>query len=374
MAKTYQMNRSSTNRESIAEDRTVWIGIDDHKRKFSAVVLGEDDEVLAQETHAKEKRHIEGIVERLPGCQIHAVYEAGSTGYKMLRWLEEAGVEEARMTPPALVPTRHGDQVKTDRRDATKLAKCLKAGMLERVYDHGDQGYADRELVRSRKQLVQHRADLCRQIRSKLQFHGIEVPDQLTPSNWSNTFLEWLEEGPSQRPTLNTIFETFVDQYRSLTERIRQLEGEIRQMARQPRYAERVELLTTAPGVGLLTAMVLLVEVGRLDRFDNCEQLAAYLGLIPSEHSSGERESKGSLVRTGNKRVQTALIEASWQAIGKDGRLREVYDRIKRRRGDNGSKIAIVAVARRLALALRAMIRDGKAYRLDPPSQTGDRV
>lgn len=365
MPKTYQLDSSSANCHSIAEDQTVWIGIDDHKRKFSAVVLGEDDEVLAQETHAKEKRHVEGLVERLPECEIHAVYEAGSTGYKMLRWLEGAGADEAMMTPPALVPTRQGNDLKTDRRDATKLAKCLKAGMLDRVYDHGDEGYADRELVRSRKQLVQHRSDLCRQIRSKLQFHGIEVPDELTPRNWSNDFLEWLEEGPSERPRLNTIFETFVDEYRSLTERIRQLHREIEQMAKEERYAERVELLRTAPGVGLLTAMVVLVEVGRLDRFDNCQQLAAYLGLIPSEHSSGERQSRGSLVRSGNKRVQTALIEASWQAIGKDQRLREVYDRIKQRRGENGAKIAIVAVARRLALALRAILRDREPYELE---------
>ena len=370
MSNTYHLNDSSDNRDSIAEGRPVWIGIDDHKRKFSVVVLGEDDEVLAQETHDKKQCHLEGLIERLPECEIHAVYEAGSTGYQMLRWLEGAGVEEAMMTPPALVPTRQGNDIKTDRRDAAKLAKCLKAGMLDAVYDHGDEAYADRELVRSRKQLVQHRSQLCQQIRSKLQFHGIEVPDHLVPSSWSKAFLAWLEEGPSERDRLNTIFETFVEQYRALTAQIRDLEAEMRAMASEEAYAEKVQRLKTAPGVGLITALVVLVECGDLERFDNCEEFAAYLGLIPSEHSSGERQSKGGLVRSGNKRIQTALIEASWKAISQDGRLREVYDRIKARRGEDGSKIAIVAVARRLGLALRAMLRDGEDYAIGDPSQS----
>lgn len=372
MSKTYQLNSASASSESerskvVARDREVWMGIDDHKRRFSVVVIGEEDEVLTEETLDKSQEHLDGLVERLPGCTIHAVYEAGATGYRMLRWLEEAGVEDARMTPPAMVPTRYGDQVKTDRRDALKLAKYLKSGLLETVHDHGQEGYADRELVRSRKQLVQQRSDLCRQIRSKLLFHGIEVPEALKSSGWSGEFLEWLEGGPSERERLNAILASFVETYHHLTGEIQRLEGEIREMAKEPRYAEKVERLRTAPGVGLITAMTLLVEVGAIERFDNCEQFASYLGLVPSERSSGERTSKGSLVDSGNKRAQSALVEASWQAIGKDDRLREVYERIKSRSGEDGAKIAIVAVARRLGLALRAMLRDGRDYQYQPP-------
>lgn len=365
MSKVYDLNAEAGNREKrikcIARDREVWMGTDDHKNNFVVVVLDEN-EVLCREKLPKAKDHLEALFDRLPDCKVWAVYEAGPTGYRMLRWLRDCGAE-ASMCAPSLVPTRDGDDIKTDRRDALKLARCLRGGMLDPIHDLTDQQYEHRELVRSRKQLVQQRSDIARQIKSKLLYHGIEVPDRLESSSWSNGFLEWLSSEPTGRPGIDTALESFVEMYRDATEKIRGLTREIRALAETDIYAQKVDWLTTAPGVGVLTAMTFLVELGDISRFDNCKEFAAYLGLVPSESSSGERIQRGGLIRGGNRRVRRALVQSSWQAIGQDDGLRQVYERIKHNHGRGGAKIAIVAVARRMALACRAMLRDGETWR-----------
>ncbi|MFB6350581.1 MAG: transposase, partial [Bradymonadaceae bacterium] len=126
-----------------------------------------------------------------------------------------------------------------------------------------------------------------------------------------------------------------------------------------------IELLKTVPGIGLLSAMVFVLELGDIRRFDTAEEFSSYLGLIPGEWSSGNTQAKRSMTRWGNRRARTVLVEASWKLIGKDGRMREVYERIKAKRG---SGRAICAVARRLGLAIRAMIRDQKPYQCNHPS------
>jgi transposase len=117
------------------------------------------------------------------------------------------------------------------------------------------------------------------------------------------------------------------------------------------------------PGIGPLTTMLLLLELGDVSRFECCEELASWLGLVPSEWSSGDEKNKGSITRAGNRRARTALTEASWSLIRKDARMRAVYERIKAK---SGSGVAIVAVARRLALAVRAMLRDQVEYDYEP--------
>lgn len=345
----------------IAEDRTVWMGIDMHKRQFTVVIV-DDDAERHRETLPYGKTHLKGLIERLPDCEIYAVYEAGAIGYQPLRWLREFGCH-AFMTPPSLVPQRPGDQVKTDRRDAEQLADALRADRLEAVHDLDDQAYADREVLRTRKQLVEQRTRICQQITSKLTYHGIEPPEDLK-TNWTGPHLEWLESSPTGRFALDLVLAKLVETYRQLDRLIGDVEDWLEAMAQTPRYRDDVELLRTAPQVGLLTAMTFLVELqDPVGRFRTCEKLAGYLGLVPSESSSGEKTSRGSITRAGNRRVRTSLVEAAWRVFPQDEQLSDVYYRIKNHRGENGAQIAIVAVARRLALAFRAMLRDRTAWR-----------
>jgi transposase len=351
------MRKYKIEEEAIATSTKVWLGIDAHKQTLHLTLI-DAQEVLWQGSVPHAREHVEALIGRLVDCEIVAAYESGPTGYKLLHWLKELGCE-AFMTPASKVRTeKGGKQIKTDQRDSLELAELARADMLKEVYDLGEQGYRDRELTRTRQQLVEHRSSLCAQIKSKLLFHGVERPQGLK-ANWSKAYLNWLEEGPSGHRYIDEAIKSLVRMYRELTKEIKSLDKQIEELAKSETYQREVELLKSVPGIGVMTAVLLLVELGDISRFERCEEFASFLGLIPGEWSSGETRRKRSIVRWGNKRARTALVESSWTLIGNDPPMREVYDGIKQRRG---SGRAIVAVARRLGLAIRAMLRDEEPY------------
>lgn len=359
--KTKDNDASIPKEDVIAADKTVWMGVDVHKDNAHVHIVDEESSIF-DETIPMGYAHFESIVRRLPGCTIQATYEAGCIGYKPLRWLREAGCDHAFLTAPSMVPERSGDRVKTDRRDATKLARCLRGGMLDPAYDMTDEAYQHRQLVRSRKQMIEHRTRIRQQIKSMLDFHGVEIPERLD-SQWSNAFLEWLSTEPTGRPQIDRCLQAFVETNDHLTEQIKDLTQAIKALAETDTYAEDVELLKTIDGVGLIVAMTFLVEIPEVNqRFETCEELSSYLGLTPSETRSNGKGSKGSIPGTGNARVRTELVQASWHLIGRDDAMREVYERIKAKHAEGGPGIAIIAVARRLGLTMRAMLRDETEY------------
>jgi transposase len=362
--KTYKLNTDpdanhyvpKTPQKPIAENERVWIGIDAHVKTNHLTVLTSSGTVKRQSVPAGEK-HIQAFLKRLPGCEIKATYEAGPTGYKLLHQLNDLGVE-ASITAPSLVLETKGERIKTDQRDSMRLAEQLRANLLVEVYDLGQETYEERELVRTRKRLVGDRARVKVRIKSLLTFHSIKVPEDLS-SKWTKAFVAWLEGGPSKSRAINRSIKAQVHVLHALSASIRELDEEIRELAQTEKYAASMELLESIPGVGWFTAMTLLTELGDLSRFTTAEQFSSFLGLIPSESSSGEKRSQGGCVKWGNTRVRTALIEASWQLISKDPRMRRIYNRIRSRAM---AQVAIVAVARRLGLVMRAMLRDKQPY------------
>lgn len=353
------VTRTQKKNNVIAEGITVWIGLDVHKKSASVAILSHD-RLLHRDSVTIDRRHFESLVERLPGCDIRAVYEAGPTGYQVLRWLQELGVD-AMLTAPSMVPVRPGAFVKTDRRDALALARAHRAQMLDPIWDLTDEQYEHRELVRTRAQFVRARSRACIQIRSKLTFHGHCTPEN---DNWTKEFLSWLESDPTGRPAIDESLKSFVRLYRFLSKEILDIEAKIRRLAATT-YKVEVDILTSIPGVGVITAMTVITEVGDIKRFTTAKKFASYLGLVPGERSTGERVRKGGLPRRGNAFIRTILVQAAWTLIKKDAAMREMYERIKARNSKHGAQIAIVAVAHRLGLTVRAMLRDGTLYEFE---------
>lgn len=352
---------------AIAIDEKIWIGIDTHKKSLHVTAMNHE-EVLCQRSIPNEKKHVRSFIDEFRDCSIVAVYESGPTGYSLKHWLEEFGCQ-AFITPVSKVPEiKGGKKIKTDRRDSLELAKLARADMLEEVHDMGQRRYRQRELTRTRKQFVEERTRVCNQIKSKLLYHGIETPEELS-GNWSKAYLAWLESGPSGNPHLDLALELKVQQYRELTAKIRRLKKEIKRLSKTEEFKADADLLTSVPGVGVLTAMTFLLELGDISRFDRCEEFASFLGLVPGEWSSGEQQ-KDTEISWGNKRVRTALVESSWRLKSKDERMEETYKRIYSNTKDSGK--AIVAVARRLGLAMRAMLRDRKQYDYPGPAEVPD--
>lgn len=351
------MRKYKLEEDAIAIDKKVWMGIDAHKRTLHVTIVDYEG-VLCEVTVPNGREHVEGLVRRMPDCEIVAVYESGPTGYSLLHWLEELGCN-AFITPVSKVPEKKGGkQIKTDRRDSRELAEFCRAGLLDKVHDLGEEHYLQRELTRTRQQFVEKRSKTCTQIKSKLLYHGVEVPDGLK-QNWSKKYLAWLASAPSGNRHLDLALELLVDTHRELTAKIKRLTSEIEELAKTKKFRGDVETITSTPQIGVLTAMIFLLELGDISRFGRAEEFSSFLGLIPGEWSSGESTRRGQRIRGGNKRVRTALVESAWRVKSKDPKLNATYERIKYRRG---SGRAIVAVARRLGLALRAMLREGEDY------------
>jgi transposase len=178
---------------------------------------------------------------------------------------------------------------------------------------------------------------------------------------WTGPFIKWLHELDFDDQCLNQSLKTLVHLFDYLSAEKRRLTHEVIQFAKEEKYAQRVKLLNTIPGIGTLSGMEILVELQEITRFKTADELAAYLGLTPSQYSSGEHVRMGHITHAGNNRVRTTLVESSWILIGKDPSMRCKYENIKHRRG---GKRAIVAVARVLSARLRRMLLDQMPYEI----------
>jgi transposase len=302
---------------------------------------------------------LEPLLNAARHCKVRSVYEAGPFGYHLHDWLVARDVDSV-VCCPALVPVQAGNRVKTDRRDALKLATLLEAGLLQSIAVPSPQQRADRELVRERERIVRRRRAVMVQIRAFFLSYGIEPPIQ-SVGGWTKIFVAWLDgltlDDPLLQATLTSLRRGYHDADRHLAEHTKLL----RQLARDDRHAALVTLLNSVPGFGWLTSLTFAVEIFDWARFESGEAFSAYLGLTPSQYSSGERVRMGRITRVGNRRLRCLLVEACWNALRVDPGLRKTYDDIKRRRG---GKRAIVAVARRMCHRLLAMTRTGELYRL----------
>jgi transposase len=268
---------------------------------------------------------------------------------------------ECIVTPPSLIPTESGSRVKTDKKDSLKLAKLLESNMLKKVWVLSPEERAHRQLVRTRRQIVDHRSDVMRQIKSLLFFHSMDISFS-SRQQWTGPFIKWLHELDFDDQCLNQSLKTLVHLFDYLSAEKKRLTHEVIQLAKEEKYAQRVKLLYTIPGIGTLSGMEILVELQEITRFKTADELAAYLGLTPSQYSSGEHVRMGHITHAGNDRVRTTLVESSWILIGKDPSMRCKYENIKHRRG---GKRAIVAIARILSARLRRMLLDQVPYKID---------
>ena len=340
--------------------KKISIGIDVHKKSWSITALIESEIVMAITLSTPTYDSFTKVLAKFKGNYVRIAYEAGPCGFDLYDRLTADGIE-CIVTPPSLIPTESGNKVKTDKKDSFKLARFLEKDILKKVWVLSPEERAHRQLVRTRRQIVNHRSDVMRQIKSLLLFNSIETPFKST-QHWTGSFMKWLRELDLGSEYLNRSLKTLVDLYEYLNAEKKRLTCEVLELAQREKYAKRVRLLTTIPGIGPLSAIEILVEIQDITRFKTADQLAAFLGLTPSQYSTGEYIRMGHITHAGNGRVRTVLVESCWTLIGKDPGMRPKYDRIKQRRG---GKRAIVAVAKSLSARIRRILLDQVPYELD---------
>lgn len=285
-----------------------FVGLDVHARKTAAaaVTLG-SGEVFKAQISGSPLQAIDWM-QSLPGV-VRAVYEAGPTGFGLARAARAEGIEMMVCSPGA-IPRQPGDRIKTDTRDALKLARLLAAGQLRAVLVPEPELEALRDLVRAREDL---RGDLMasrHRISKLLLRRGLvwEGPG----STWSQSHLQWLSKVRFHDELVHTVFAEHLACHEVLLARRDRLDQLIAQQAQADRWASLIGRLRCLRGVDTLTAVGLLVEIGDFAAFTHPRQLSSYLGLVPSESSTGERRRQGSITKAGSSHARRLLIEAAW--------------------------------------------------------------
>lgn len=319
---------------------TTFVGMDVHKAKISVAVLRpgvREAEVHPLPNEAGSVKRWAGKLVRAVGGEVVCVYEAGCCGYVLQRQLKSLGLQ-CQVIAPSLVPKRPGDRVKTDRRDALQLAQHARAGLLTVVQPPTSQQEAVRDLVRCREDA---REDLqrARQRVSKLLLRrGIGYRGK---GLWGDRHRAWLWGLKFGEQSERVMWESYLTALDGAMQRLAALDQALGKLAEQEPYREPVGRLRCLRGVDTLTALCLVAELYDVARFATARQLMAYVGLVPSEHSSGASIRRGGITKAGNRHARRLLVEAAWHARHSPA----VGVVLKRRR--EGQSLAVIAMADR---------------------------
>ncbi|MHB8087671.1 MAG: IS110 family RNA-guided transposase [Anaerolineaceae bacterium] len=344
-------------KEKIVGKEDLFVGIDLHKLRWHVTIRTLDAEVFSGSIPG-DWGSLRRILNRYIGHRLQVVYEAGYFGF----WLYDQLINndiECLVTPPSLVPQEYGNRVKTDRRDSRKLAHLLAKGLLKRVWVPSEEELYHRQVSRRRRQLVRARVRTQSRIKAELRFYGVHLEEP--QGRWTQRYFETLRSVSFGNRWMQESFNRLLEQYEFLSTQIDKQTQLLRELSETAKYRERVKILLSIPGVGLISAMELLLELQDVSRFRRAEQLAAYVGLTPSQYSSADKVRMGRITGIGKNTLRSLLVEASWTLIRKDQAMREKYDRIKIR---SGGKRAVVAIARTLLLRMRRMLLDKQTYAL----------
>jgi transposase len=291
-----------------------FLGLDVHAKTISVAIAEANGEVRSLGVIRNTPPEIRKLIKRLePASTLRVCYEAGPTGY-VLYWLLTELKVGCQVIAPSLIPVKASNRVKTDRRDAEKLARCYRAGDLTPVWVPDAAHEALRDLVRAREDARQDQTRARHRLGKFLLRHGCYPPEDIK-RNWTNKHMTWIKRQVSfQLPALQAAFLDYVHEVEHAGERIERLDQALAHaIAAAPReMREVVEALQGLRGVGKIVAASLVAEIGSFTRFSSPSQLMSYCGLVPSEHSSGSRVARGGITKTGNSHVRRLIVESSW--------------------------------------------------------------
>jgi transposase len=294
------------------QSSTLYIGLDVHKESIAVayVTQAPHAEVVSLGNIGTRQCDIDQLIRKMQSKSKHLifVYEAGPCGYWLYRYLTKKG-HVCWVVAPSLIPKKPGDRVKTNRRDAIKLARLMRSGDLTPVYVPTVDDEAIRDLCRAREDAIRDLKTAKFRLKAFLLRHDIRYTGRAT---WGPAHLRWLSEVGCPTPAQQIVFQEYIRAVTDHTERLARLEQELADQVQTWRLAPVVDALQALRGVQFTVAVTTVAELGDLTRFDNPSQLMNYLGLTPSEYSTGERRRQGGITKTGNSHARRALVEGAW--------------------------------------------------------------
>jgi transposase len=287
-----------------------FVGLDVHKNSIDVAIAGagRNAEVRHYGAIGGDPDDLDRLVKKLAaaGRELHFVYEAGPCGYDIFRSLTDKGFDCA-VVSPAHIPRSPADRVKTDRRDAMTLARLHRAGELTYVFVPREDDEAMRDLTRAREDAVKAQRVARQQLGGMLLRLGFRYQGK----NWSLKHLHWLADRKMPTPAQQVVFQEYINAINETTARIERLTQQIESLVISWRMAPVVSAIQALRGVSIIVAATMIAEIGDLTRFEHPRKLMAYLGLVPSEHTSGDKRRQGGITKTGNGHARRVLVEAA---------------------------------------------------------------
>ena len=298
-------------KEPIVENGITYVAMDTHKKEHSVALVYPNDEQVIEfsvRNTPTEIRKMVGKIKRTAPGKVKFCYEAGVCGFTLQRRIEALECK-CSVIAPSLIPRKPGERKKTDRRDAKKLLGLFMAEMLTEVYPPDEQQEAARELTRCREAAQENLKRIRHQLQKLLVRHGYVFIDG---EHWTQKHFRWLTTLEFDQPLLQEVFDCYFTEMRHCLQRVRTLDTELEKLAQSDAYREVTGILRCFYGINTLTAISIITEIFDFGRFASARDFMSYLGLTPSESSSGEKQHKGAITKTGNKRARRLLTEAAW--------------------------------------------------------------
>ena len=343
------------------ENQNIFIGLDAHLKSCKTTILTEELEHKTFVIDPSAEVLYKYLQKNFPGGNYYSAYEASFGGFSLHRDLVKLGINNI-VVNPADIPTTHKEQVqKEDRRDSRKIAKQLRSNTLESIYVPSEEMQELRMLIRYRRTLSREIGKNKNRIKSLLYFLGVNIPAEQNSASryWSKKFTEWLKgiefltaEG---KAVLDTIIKTTEHSRKELLE----INKTIRGLTKSTKHAEMLNYIMSVPGIGIVTAVTILTEIEDIYRFKTDDKLCSFIGIIPSTHSSGEKEITSGITKRSNKCLRHMIIEASWIAARRDPALSYCFTEYCKRMKKNQ---AIVRIAKKLVKRIKFVMKNKTEY------------
>jgi transposase len=346
----------------VPRDYDVFAGLDVDKRSILVTFTDHQGFIRSFRMPYNVEHLVNHVRKHFADQKVVFAYEAGPTGYGLYDGLE-AQAYRCLIATPSMIPRAPGQRVKTNRLDSRGLSENLRGGQLKSIHVPTPVYRELRHLTQLRDTVVQELAANKQRVKSLLLFEGIDFPPAPPGSQWSFIVKAKLRQLPCSR-TVRFKLDQLLESLEFCEQQVLKTTKEIRRFCQSdPELSRCIKYLMSLPGIGWIVASQLLARIGDWRQIKNVRQLGGFLGLVPTENSTGQKIDRGSITHTGDGRLRSKLIQASWSAIRQDDELREFYRSVWRTHPrDRASRVAIVAVARKLSVRISAVLMQQRPY------------
>lgn len=341
--------------------QNIYVGIDTHLKSWKVSLYHDDIALKVFSQEPDPLLLVRHLRRNFPNATFKCAYEAGYSGFWIQKALTREGLDCIVVNPADVPTTDKEKKLKTDKRDCRKIARSLRNNDLKAIYVPSDEGLEERQIIRFYRDMVRNRTRIKNKIKALLSYYGINYTKEFNNANqhWTRSFTNWLKSLKLKTEAGNWVLQSSIQEYEHARDKVKDAIKQVHQLSQYSKYASKVRLLRSIPGIGITNAMIILTEIEDIHRFNTLDELCGYIGLIPNTNSTGEKERIGGMTNRGNANLKTVIIEAAWMALRYDPALLVSYKKLKSRMEANK---AIIRIARKLVNRIRFVLKNETEY------------